>query len=339
METIGRKGQLMKISISRYNTKDKTEWDYFVKNSNNGTLFHLRSFLSYHLNKKFRDHSLICKKGEKIKSVFPADIIEENGKKILFSHPGTSYGGFITDDPSFTLATEILKVFEAYCREQNFHETFLIPPPWIYHTRQNESFEYAMLWNNYIVDEIYISSVIPLMEDENEIIKNVCKLKHRSPEYFKKISKEFSITTEWKNKFDEFYPILLKNKKRHNSKPTHSLLELNNLNQLLPNRLHLLMMYSNEKPIGGTLNFIANEKVAIIFYNMIDYDYIQAQSATLQIMETIKWAKLRGFSYLDFGVSQDPKAENPLTPAPSLIRFKEEFGSLGMIRKAFRKIF
>jgi hypothetical protein len=339
VKVFGRKEKFMKIVISKYNTKDEAEWDFFVKDSNNGTLFHLRAFLSYHLNKKFRDHSLICKIGEKIKAVFPAAIIEENGKKILFSHPGTSYGGFITDDPSFTLASEILKAFEVYCQKQNFQETFLIPPPWIYHTRQSESFEYAMLWNNYIVDEIYISSVIPLMGDNDEIIKNVCRLKHRSQKYFEKIIEEFSITTEWNSNFDEFYPILMNNKKRHNSKPTHSLLELNKLMQLFPSRLHLLMMYSKGKPIGGTLNFIANEKVAIIFYNMIDYDYIQAQAATLQIMETIKWAKKRGFSYLDFGVSQNPKAKNPLTPAPSLIRFKEEFGSLGMIRKAFRKVF
>ena len=196
-----------------------------------------------------------------------------------------------------------------------------------------------MLWNNYIVDEIYISSVIPLLGNQNDIIKNVCRLKHRSPRYFEKIIGKFSITTEGDNNFDKFYPILLKNKMRHHSKPTHSLQELKNLNQLLPDKLHLLIMYSNEKPIGGTLNFTANKKVAIIFYNMVDHDYIQSQPATLQIMETIKWAKERGLSYLDFGVSQDPTADNPLSPSLSLIRFKEEFGSLGMIRKAFRKVF
>ena len=328
-----------KIEVYRFDEPDSDEWDEFVENSNNGTLFHLRTFLSYHIDRQFEDHSLICKNGEKIVSVLPAAVIKENRKKILFSHPGASYGGFITDDPSFTLASKILETFECHCREQQFHETYLIPPPWIYHSRQSESFEYAMLWNNYIVDEIYISSVIPLLGNQNDIIKNVCRLKHRSPKYFEKIIGKFSITTEWDNNFDKFYPILLKNKMRHHSKPTHSLQELKNLNQLLPDKLHLLIIYSNEKPIGGTLNFTANKKVSIIFYNMVDHDYIQSQPATLQIMETIKWAKERGLSYLDFGVSQDPTAENPLSPSLSLIRFKEEFGSLGMIRKAFRKVF
>ncbi len=329
----------MNINIFKYTSNDKQDWDRFVQNSNNGTLFHLRNFLSYHIDRVFPDHSLMCKKGEKIVAVFPGSIVEEDGKKVLFSHPGASYGGFIINDPSFALASQILEQFQKYCEKENIHEVALIPPPWIYHSLQNESFEYAMLWNQYITDEIYISSVIPLIEDEKTLIDNVCKLKHRSKKYFDKIIQDFGITTEWNNNFEEFYPILLKNKQRHQSKPTHSLQELKVLDKALPNHLHLLMMYSNGKPIGGTLIFMANEKVAIIFYNMIDYDYIGAQPATLQIMETIKWAKKRGFSYLDFGVSQNPTAENPLTPAPSLIRFKEEFGSLGMIRKVFRKTF
>ncbi len=329
----------MKINIYRYTENDKQSWDDFVKNSNNGTLFHLRNFLTYHIDRVFEDHSILCKKGEKIVAVFPGSIIEEDGKKVLFSHPGASYGGFAINDPSFALASDILEQFKCYCQEENIHEVVMIPPPWIYHTQQNESFEYVMLWNKYQVDEIYISSVIPLMKSEDDLVNHVCRLKHRSKTYFEKIIQEHAITTEWNHKFDEFYPILLKNKMKFQSKPTHSIEELEKLNQLLPNRLHLLMMYSNGKPIGGTLNFVANDNVAIIFYNMIDYDHLGAQPATLQIIETIKWAKQNGFSYLDFGVSQNPKAEDPLTPSPSLIRFKEEFGSLGMIRKVFRKTF
>ena len=73
----------MKITINRYNNKDKQDWDHFVENSNNGTLFHLRTFLSYHIDRQFEDHSLICKNGEKIVSVFPAAVIKENRKKIM----------------------------------------------------------------------------------------------------------------------------------------------------------------------------------------------------------------------------------------------------------------
>ena len=43
-------------------------------------------------------------------------------------------------------------------------------------------------------------------------------------------------------------------------------------------------------------------------------------------------------NYLDLGVSQQPKAENSLTPHPSLINFKEQLGATTIIRKAFQKI-
>ena len=67
----------MNITIRKFTAKDTTAWDEFVEKSNNGTIFHLRSFLSYHIDRKFKDNSLIFeKKGEMI-GLFSAAIIEE----------------------------------------------------------------------------------------------------------------------------------------------------------------------------------------------------------------------------------------------------------------------
>jgi hypothetical protein len=81
-----------------------------------------------------------------------------------------------------------------------------------------------------------------------------------------------------------------------------------------------------------------NENCGMVFYNMINYDYINLQPATIQIFESINWAKKLKLKYLDLGVSQQPKAENPLTPHLSLINFKEQLGATTIIRKAFQKI-
>ena len=70
--------------------------------------------------------------------------------------------------------------------------------------------------------------------------------------------------------------------------PTHSLEELKRLNSLFPQKLHLLLLYHNQKIIGGALNIIANESCGILFYNMIDYEYKKLQQATIQIFESIK---------------------------------------------------
>ena len=124
---------------------------------------------------------------------------------------------------------------------------------------------------------------------------------------------------------------------KHGSEPTHTKAELLKLMNLMPEKFHLLIMYLEEEPIGGTFNFIANSQVGIIFYNMINYAFEKYNPASFQILETIKWAKVNNLKYLDFGVSQLPQAKNPLTPSPSLIQFKEQFSSKGMLRVALRK--
>ena len=326
----------MNFSVTRFKKETEEEWDEFVENSNNGTIFHLRKFLSYHIERKFDDHSLIFKKNNNIIAVFPAAEVLKNGEKVLHSHPGASFGGFVFKQKiSFQESEKIIKLFEKYCFNK-FSETYFVPSPAIYSFEQCDTFEYLLLWNNYHIVENYISSVIDITNSKAGIIKKIHSRKRR---YIQNISKIKDLNFKWENNFNQFYPILLKNKTKHNIKPTHTLKELQKINELLPKKLHLLILYYDNKPIGGTLNFIANSKVGVIFYNMIDYEYLHLQPAALQIFETMKWAKKYGLSYLDFGVSQIPQHKNPLTPNPSLIRFKEQFGSRGMIRKAFRKKF
>ena len=70
---------------------------------------------------------------------------------------------------------------------------------------------------------------------------------------------------------------------------------------------------------------------------MINYGFKKFNPAAFQILETMKWAKINNLKYLDFGVSQLPQIDNPLTPSPNLVRFKEQFCSNGMLRIALRK--
>ena len=72
-----------------------SEWDKFVDESDNGTMFHKRLFISYHPKGRFKDASVVIKKDKKILSVFPAVILEREGKRILSSHGGASYGSFV----------------------------------------------------------------------------------------------------------------------------------------------------------------------------------------------------------------------------------------------------
>ncbi len=327
------------IVVHRYSNQYRPKWDQFIARSNNGTLFHYRDFLIYHLDRTFIDHSLIFTSKSGIIAVFPAAEVIDGEDRVLYSHPGASFGGFITGHLRYSETCRILDAFGEYCKNLKFNRTFFIQPPLMYFQRFDETLHYSLNWYGYQVTERYISSIIRLDHTAEEIILNACHLKNRTFGFYEKLQSAHQVRFEWTNDFDSFYPILLKNKKRHRSVPTHSLAELFRLDELLPGKLHLLLVYSRDQLIGGTLSLLANDRTGIIFYNMIDYRFRAYHPAELQIFETIRWAKAQGLLYLDFGVSHDPKAEDPLSPVPSLIRFKEEFGSAGLIRRVYEKQF
>ena len=323
----------MSITIKKYTDTDSQSWDTFVKSSNNGTIFHYRSFLSYHIERKFVDYSLIFEKKGKIIALLSAAEMIDKSNKTLCSHPGATFGGFIYDDITFEDTDEIIVNLLEYCKNLGFSSIFLVQAPQLYNLRKNETLEYALHWHGFEAEETYFSSFIDLA-CEKEVINLVSSRKKR---YLKKNFPNEKLRFEWNGDLDEFYPILCENKKKHGCIPTHSKAELKKLMVLMPENFYLLMMYKDDEAIGGTFNYIANTQVGIIFYNMINYAFEEFNPASFQILETMKWAKIKNLKYLDFGVSQLPQAENPLSPSPNLIRFKEQFSAKGMLRVALRK--
>ena len=59
-------------------------WDSFVKNSDNGTMFHEQVFLSYHEEGRFKDNSLYFTRNNNLFAVFPAIEIIKNVLVALF---------------------------------------------------------------------------------------------------------------------------------------------------------------------------------------------------------------------------------------------------------------
>ena len=323
----------MSIVLKKYYKKNAKQWDDFVKSSSNGTIFHLRQFLTYHINRHFNDNSLIFKKNDSIIAVFPATKIVKNEKNILFSHPGASYGGFVYDNITYDDAEKIIELLDQYCFDTHFNEIFFIPTPIIYDNKKNDTLNYLLYRNDFQIMEVYISSVIKI--EKNKTALNY--LNKRKKRYIQNYISNNNFQIKCINNFSEFYPVLLKNKKKHNVLPTHSLEELEVLNNLFPKNLYLLLLYHNNKLIGGVLNIIANKNCGIMFYNMIDYKHKEFQAASIQIYESIKWAKKFNLKYLDLGVSQKPQSSDPLEPHKSLINFKEQFDSTAILRIAIQK--
>ncbi|HWP82543.1 MAG TPA: GNAT family N-acetyltransferase [Bacteroidota bacterium] len=320
----------MPLRVVKYSIDWKERWDRFVLHSNNGTLFHLQTFLEYHPAGRFKWHHLLFLEGDKIIAVLPA---AEMGTT-LESPIGASYGSFVTEDIPFAKSLELVDAFSEYCREQQFERALLTAPPFIYQDMISQNIDYALAYRGFAYDKHYISHAIRL--NDTDMVERFQSTARR---YIHKHLRERTLSVEQSDDYEAFYPILLKNKARHGVKPTHTLEELLKLRALLPDRFVLFLVKKDRKPIAGSLVFVCNSQVALCFYNMLLYEYEQYNPIHVVMHEVVRWAQENGFRWVDIGVSQDTKANNPMTPALGLIKFKEKFNARGILRSTFYKRF
>ena len=327
------------LSIKKYNKSMREEWDLFVIKSNNGTIFNTREFLNYHINRKFNDYSLCFYNNKDLICVLPAAIDKAN-KKII-SHPGASYGGLIINiEVKFSIVNKIINLLTNYCKKNNVNSIFLINSPSIYWTYYDASLEYILEFNNFYSKEVYISHATKLNQNK-PIINYLDKRKRR---YIKKFinNDEFNII-EHSSFIDrhgkDFYNILYLNKQKYAVKPTHSSDELMKLKNIFPKQIKLFISLKNNCVVGGAVLFITNNNTSLVFYNAVEESMRQSQLAAYQLYYCADVSEKQGMKFIDFGVSQEPKNSNPLTPKISLISFKEQFNSLGVWRRAYQKDF
>lgn len=126
------------------------EWDSFVDSADNGTIFHKRRFLSYHPSDRFEDASFIVKKDNKIMSVFPAVLVNREGKRVLSSHSGASYGGFVyKQNLNLREAFDLVENLLSYAGQLKCDRVQLTPPPMIYKTKYSDYIDFALVKNGF----------------------------------------------------------------------------------------------------------------------------------------------------------------------------------------------
>lgn len=306
------------------------QWDEFVDESDNGTMFHKRRFISYHPADRFTDASLVVKKNDKIFSVFPAVLLEREGKKILSSHGGASYGSFAyRSDLNFREAFDLVEAMIAHGKELGCSRIQLTPPPMIYQNKYSNYIDFALVKNDFKYVKRDVSSVVQLDTPKDELL-NTYRSEARTS--VKKAIKSGVEIVEC-DKYAEYYEILKKNlKMRHGVNPTHTLDELLKVKSLFPSKVRLWGAFVKDKLIAGVCNFSANKEVVLAFYISHDEEFQEYRAVNLLFYEIMKRYQSEGFRFLDFGiftVNMDPNW--------GLARFKENFGARGIFRDTFYK--
>jgi hypothetical protein len=104
--------------LAPYAAQDAAAWDRLVARAPGGTVMQSRRFLDYH-GDRFRDLSLVLRKGEGLAAVFPlaAHPLQAD---LAVSHPGSSFGGVIALSRDPAEARRFLRLAAGHLIDQGF---------------------------------------------------------------------------------------------------------------------------------------------------------------------------------------------------------------------------
>jgi len=313
------------MEILEYDERYRDDWEEFVERSANGTIFHLQRFLDYHPEGRFQNRHILIRKKGKIVAVFPAAEELTPGGKVLVSHPGASYGGFVfQEDMGIRDCVTMVRHTLEFLKREGFSRLILTQPPIIYTTVLSDYVNFA-LWTEgarYLKREL--SAVIEANADPLPSFKQEARTAVRK-------SLKLNVMVRESHDYRQFYTMLKRNlRMRHNVTPTHSLDELVLLARSFPTRIRLFCAYLGETPIGGIVAFVCNARVVLAFYISHREEYQSYRPVNLLIYELLRWTKTQGCNYLDLGTFT-----LRMEPDFGLAKFKENFRARGLFRDTF----
>ena len=325
----------MNLSIEKFSNINDEKWDNFImKDSINGTFLHSRKFLNYHKN-KFKDHSLIIKKNTSIVAVIPACEVVKEGKRIFYSHQGSTFGGIVINSAYNNIShiDSSVNILEHYLKEQNFDKVVLKNTSELFCNENTSLLEYFYFkygYRNYNELSLYID-----FKKYNSIIENnFSASKRRDFKYSLKYNMQFKIL-KTDNEINDFYKLLVLSLINHNTKPVHSLEELLDFkNSRLSDIVKFYGVYYDNYLIAGSMVFNFNNTVFHTQYLASNPVYSNYYPMNFLNYNLIKEAYMNNYRFFSFGISTEEQGKVLNT---SLAQFKEGFGTIGSINRSYYK--
>jgi hypothetical protein len=293
------------MDVKEFETADTDIWDSFVERSFNGTLMHQRRLLNYHPADRFQDRSVLIRddKGGVI-AIFPAAEVDDHGRRILKSHPGASYGGFVVREDFAMVAHQIVELLVQHARTHRFDAVWLRSPERVFNSHPSDDLDSAMYRAGFQLIGRELSTAFCLRSlGEHEILtrfnpnarRNVLKAQREG--VIARITEDFS----------DYWDLLQANlESRHAVHPTHTLDEIERLRKVFGDRVLLVGGYLNDRLVAGVVLFMMNRFAAHTMYIGQDYRFNKHRALQLVIYQALLECRTRGLPYLNYGISTIP---------------------------------
>ena len=298
------------MRVEHYDEPAKHSWDYFVRQSKNGTFLFLRDYMDYHRD-RFRDCSLlIYDDRDDLVALLPASRCDSR----FASHPGLTYGGLVTQRSA--KLPMVLQIFErtvAYLQAEGIQTFSYSTIPSIYHRVPAEEDRYALYLANARLTRRGVLCVIgsehlPFQERRSRGAKKA-----------EKAGVVVRQSEDWKPYWEIITDRLLANFK---SAPVHQLSEIEFLAATFPDCIKLFAAYEGSVLIAGVVIY-ETDLVARAQY-IAASDRGQELSAIDLIFARLLFGCYANKRYFEFGTSDE---EGGIRVNKGLIDQKEGYGA------------
>ena len=297
--------------VFMYQSDRKDDWDRFVRKAKNATFLFERDFMDYHRD-RFRDHSLMVYKDDRVFAVLPANKQDTQ----LISHQGLTYGGLILGTEAklsdslraWTLMLQFL--------DQNGIETLKIKQiPGFYTLLPSDELAYFL----FLCEAELINRDLIMLIDQQQALGFQ---KNRREGINKAMRKGLEVKVD--DDFEAFWKEILKPNlsRKHGAEPVHSLDEIILLHQRFPQQIRQVNVYHGDKLVAGTTVFLTR---TTIHPQYVSADQDKNQLGSLDMLYDFVMREFsQGRRYFDFNTSVDPDTGGL---NPGLIFWKETCGA------------
>lgn len=331
--------QNTEYKIVEFQKVHEEEWDHFIYHEScNGTFLQTRKFLNYHKEGKFQDCSLLFYKKNKLAAVCPACLMIEDGKKVFFSHKGSTFGGLIINKKYYH-AEKVLQIIEqldSYLQNNGYQKCVLKITPDLFATESNSLLQYCLQNRNYC-SYMELNTYIDLDAITGPVIDCFDRNKKRNIEKCEAHSLTFRrLVTD--GEIEDFYRLLTKNLEKYDLKPIHTVDEIKEFkNERLIDETEFYGVFREEEQIAGGMMFVFKQTNVIHAQNLsADYTFTEYSPITYLYYKVIEKAKNDGYSKLSWGISTENQGKDLNM---SLVRNKESYGSKYSLNTVYYKTY
>ncbi len=299
------------IQIQVYDDSQKTVWDEFIRHSKNGTFLFLRDYMDYH-RERFQDHSLIFRDDKKgLLALLPANRTHDT----LVSHGGLTFGGLVTDEKmKMPLMLEVFDTLLGYLGTQGISRMIYKSIPYIYHRVPAEEDRYAL----------FLCHAHFLRRGVLTVLNQQCRppFQERRTRGVRKAKRQ-GLDVRESTDLRAFWSILSQVLAEvHNTRPVHSLAEIQLLHSRFPHNIRLFGCYEQSRMLAGVVIY-ESERVAHAQY-IASSNQGREKGALDLLFDTLINNIYSDKPYFDFGTSD---SYDGLSLDRGLIDQKEGFGA------------